>query len=191
MNYLAHLYLADDSPESILGNLLGDFIKGQGTEGYCDEIRKGIRLHKNVDTYTDSHPIVRESKRLISPLNRRYAGILIDVFYDHFLAKNWLSYSSVSLQEFTVKVYDILQSYQAILPDSLKRGLPHIITRNLLMSYADISGISIALHRLSLRLKRENNLGRAIEDLTANYEGFEVKFNLFFPELIDYVKTLR
>lgn len=191
MNYLAHLYLADDSPESIVGNLLGDFLKGHGTEGYCDEIKKGIRLHKNVDTYTDSHPIVRESKRLISPVNRRYAGILIDVFYDHFLAKNWLTYSSVSLHGFTVKVYDILQSYQAILPDSLKRGLPHIIKRNLLMSYAEISGISFALQRISLRLKRENNLGRAVEELTTNYECFELNFDLFFPELIDYVKTLR
>ena len=191
MNYLAHLYLADDSPESILGNLLGDFLKGQGTEGYSDEIKKGIRLHKNVDIYTDLHPVVRESKRLISPVNRRYAGILIDVFYDHFLAKNWLTYSSVSLPEFTVKVYDILQSYQGILPNSLKRGLPHIIQGNLLMSYADISGISFAVKRLSLRLKRENNLGVAIEELTANYECFEFNFSRFFPELIDYVKTLR
>lgn len=191
MNYLAHLYLADDSPESIVGNLLGDFLKGHGTENYCDEIKKGIRLHKKVDTYTDLHPIVRESKRLISPVNRRYAGILVDVFYDHFLAKNWLKYSSVSLHSFTVKVYDILQSYQAILPDSLKRGLPHIIKRNLLMSYAEVSGISFALQRLSLRLKRENNLGRAVEELTANYECLEFNFGLFFPELIDYVKTLR
>ena len=191
MNYLAHLYLADDSPESILGNLLGDFLKGQGTEGYCDEIKKGIRLHKSVDTYTDSHPIVRESKRLISPVNRRYAGILIDVFYDHFLAKNWLIYSSVSLQDFTIKVYDILQSYQEILPASLKRGLPQMITKNLLMSYAEISGISIALQRLSLRLKRANSLGRSEEELVANYERFEVNFSQFFPELIDYVKTLR
>ncbi|HAA26966.1 MAG TPA: DUF479 domain-containing protein [Cyanobacteria bacterium UBA8553] len=191
MNYLAHLYLADDSPESIVGNLLGDFLKGQGTEGYCDEIKKGIRLHQNVDTYTDSHPIVRESKRLISPGNRRYAGILIDVFYDHFLAKNWLNYSTVSLQDFTVKVYNILQSYQEILPASLKRGLPQMITKNLLMSYAEISGINMALQRLSLRLKRENNLGTAKEELVANYENFEVNFSQFFPELIDYVKTLR
>ena len=191
MNYLAHLYLADDSPESIVGNLLGDFLKGQGTEGYCDEIKKGIRLHQNVDTYTDSHPIVRESKRLISPANRRYAGILVDVFYDHFLAKNWLNYSTVSLQDFTVKVYNILQSYQEILPASLKRGLPQMITKNLLMSYAEISGINMALQRLSLRLKRENNLGTAKEELVANYENFEVNFSQFFPELIDYVKTLR
>ncbi len=191
MNYLAHLYLAEDSPESIVGNLLGDFLKGQGTEGYCDEIKKGIRLHQKVDMYTDAHPIVRESKKLINPVNRRYAGILIDVFYDHFLAKNWLSYSSVSLHRFTVKVYEILQSHQAILPDSLRRGLPHIIKIDLLRSYAEISGISFALQRLSLRLKRENNLGRAVEELTANYEYFELNFGVFFPELIDYVKTLR
>lgn len=190
MNYLAHLYLAEDSPQSLLGNLLGDFVKGQSTEAYCDEIKKGIQLHKKVDIYTDSHPVVRESKRLISPINRKYAGIIVDVFYDHFLAKNWVNYSSVPLQEFTVKVYDILQSNQAILPESIKRVLPNIITKNLLMSYAEIPGINFALQRLSVRLKRENHLGRASEDLTDNYERFKVNFGQFFPELIDYVKTL-
>lgn len=191
MNYLAHLYLAEDSPKSILGNLLGDFLKGRGTDGYCEEIKKGIQLHKAVDIYTDSHAVVRESKRLISPVNRRYAGIIIDVFYDHFLAKNWLDYSSVSLPEFTSKVYGILQSYQAILPDSLKKALPNIITRNLLMSYTEISGVSFALQRLSVRLKRKNYLGMASEDLTANYEQLKFNFDCFFPELIDYVETLR
>jgi acyl carrier protein phosphodiesterase len=191
MNYLAHLYLAEDSPQSLLGNLLGDFVKGQNTDAYCDEIKKGIQIHKKVDIYTDSHPVVRESKRLISPVNRRYAGIIVDVFYDHFLAKNWVTYSSVPLQEFTFKVYDILQSNQAILPESLKRVLPNIITRNLLMSYAEIPGINFALQRLSVRLKRENDLGRASEDLTDNYERFKLNFGRFFPELMDYVKTLR
>jgi len=191
MNYLAHLYLAEDSPESLLGNLLGDFLKGRSINAYCDEIKKGIQLHQKVDRYTDSHPVVRESKKLISPVNRRYAGIIIDVFYDHFLARNWFDYSLVTLQEFTLKAYDILQSNQAILPDSLNKALPNIIQKNLLMSYAELPGISFALQRLSVRLKRENNLGSALEDLTDNYERWELNFGRFFPELIDYVKTLR
>lgn len=191
MNYLAHLYLAEDSPESLLGNLLGDFLKGRGIDAYCDEIKKGIQLHQKVDIYTDSHPVIRESKQLISSVNRRYAGIIIDVFYDHCLAKNWFDYSFVTLQEFTLKAYDILQSNQAILPDSLNKALPNIIQKNLLMSYAELPGISFALQRLSVRLKRENNLGSALEDLTDNYERWESNFSRFFPELIDYVKTLR
>jgi acyl carrier protein phosphodiesterase len=90
MNYLAHLYLAGDSPESILGNLIGDFLKGTTVDSYSESIRKGIQLHKQVDRYTDLHDIVRKSKQLISPVNKRYAGIIVDVFYDHFLAKTGL-----------------------------------------------------------------------------------------------------
>jgi acyl carrier protein phosphodiesterase len=191
MNYLAHLYLAEDSPESILGNLLGDFLKGWRADNYCEPIRKGIQLHRKVDLYTDLHLIVRDSKRLISPVNQRYAGIIVDVFYDHFLAKDWSDYSPISLQSFTSKVYDILQKNEAILPDSLRNYLPNIIHRNLLMSYAEISGIKFALQRISARLKRENQLESASEDLLTNYECFELNFRQFFPELISYVKTLR
>lgn len=191
MNYLAHLYLAEDSPKSLLGNLLGDFIKGRSIDAYCDEIKKGIQLHQRVDRYTDLHPVFHESKRLISPVNRRYAGIIIDIFYDHFLAKNWLSYSSIPLEEFTRNVYKILHTYEAILPDSLKRVLPNITRRNLLMSYAELQGMKVVLERISVRLKRENHLVSALDDLTANYERFESDFSLFFPDLIDYVQALR
>lgn len=89
MNYLAHLYLAEDSAESILGNLLRDFLKGWNADSYCEVIQKGIQLHKKVDRYTDTHFIVHQSKTLISSQNKRYSGIIVDVFYDHFLAKNW------------------------------------------------------------------------------------------------------
>lgn len=191
MNYLAHLYLAEDSPESLIGNLLGDFVKGRSIDTYCDEIKKGIQLHQKVDIYTDSHPVFRESKKLISSVNRRYAGILIDVFYDHFLAKNWLSYSSISLKEFTVRTYQVLQQNEAILPDSLKKVLPNLINRDVLMSYVEIRGIKNALKGISLRLKRENNLGSASEELLVNYEQLQLNFFEFFPNLIDYVKTLR
>jgi len=190
MNYLAHLYLAEDSPQSLLGNLLGDFLKGRTIDDYCDGIQKGIRLHQKVDLYTDSHPVVRGSKRLISPVNRRYAGLLVDIFYVHFLAKNWLDFSGVSLQEFSLRIYQTLQQNESILPDSLKSILPNIINRDLLASYAEIQGIDTALKRLSLRVKRENNLGGASEELINNYEGLQSDFYRFFPELIDYVKTL-
>ena len=190
MNYLAHLYLAEDSPESLLGNLLGDFVKGRGIESYSDEIKKGIKFHQKVDVYTDSHPIFRKSKQLISSDNRRYAGLLIDVFYDHFLAKNWLDFSSVTLKEFALNVYGVLQINEAILPEKLKSVLPHIIQKNLLMSYADITGIDAALKRLSLRVKRENNIGSASGELINNYKQLELDFYSFFPELIDYVKAV-
>ncbi|MEG4076371.1 ACP phosphodiesterase [Microcoleus sp. Pol14C2] len=186
MNYLAHLFLSQGTPESLIGNLLGDFVKGSAVNLYSEEIRKGIDLHRKVDSYTDSHPIVRSSKSLVSSHRRRFAGVLIDVFYDHFLAKNWLEYSEIPLRDFSQDVYKILQDNRDILPDSLQRVLPTIIARDLLSSYQEIAEIGITLTRMSARLKRTNNLASGIEDLTANYQRLESDFRDFFPDLIKY-----
>ncbi|MEG3922458.1 ACP phosphodiesterase [Microcoleus sp. POL10_C6] len=186
MNYLAHLFLSKGTPESLIGNLLGDFVKGSAINLYPDEIRKGIDLHRKVDSYTDSHAIVRSSKSLVSSQRRRFAGVLIDVFYDHFLAKNWLEYSEIPLRDFSQDVYKILQDNRDILPDSLQRVLPTIIARDLLSSYQEIAEIGITLTRMSARIKRTNNLASGIEDLTANYQRLESDFQDFFPDLIKY-----
>ncbi|MEP6486865.1 ACP phosphodiesterase [Microcoleus vaginatus GB2-A3] len=186
MNYLAHLFLSEGTPESLIGNLLGDFVKGTAVNLYPEEIRKGIDLHRKVDSYTDSHAIVRSSKSLVSSQRRRFAGVLIDVFYDHFLAKNWLEYSEIPLRDFSQDVYKILQDNRDILPDSLQRVLPTIIARDLLSSYQEIAEIGITLTRMSARLKRTNNLASGIEDLTANYQRLESDFRDFFPDLIKY-----
>src|SRR6476661_6124760 len=125
MNYLAHLFLSEGTPESLIGNLLGDFVKGTPVNLYPEEIRKGIDLHRKVDSYTDSHAIVRSSKSLVCADRRRFAGVLIDVFYDHFLAKNWLEYSEIPLRDFSRHVYKILQDNRDILPES--PGGTHLI----------------------------------------------------------------
>ncbi len=186
MNYLAHLFLSDGTPASLIGNLLGDFVKGSAVNLYSEEIRNGIDLHRKVDRYTDSHAVVRSSKSLVCAQRRRFAGVLIDVFYDHFLAKNWLEYSEVPLRDFSQDVYKILQDNRDILPDSLQRVLPTIIARDLLSSYQEIAEIGITLTRMSARLKRTNNLASGIEDLTANYQRLESDFRDFFPDLIKY-----
>ncbi|MEG4270339.1 MULTISPECIES: ACP phosphodiesterase [unclassified Microcoleus] len=186
MNYLAHLFLSKGTPESLIGNLLGDLVKGTAVNLYSDEIRKGIDLHRKVDSYTDSHPIVRSSKSLVSSHRRRFAGVLIDVFYDHFLAKNWREYSEIPLRDFSQDVYKILQDNRDILPESLQRVLPTIIARDLLSSYQEIAQIGITLTRMSARLKRTNNLASGREDLTANYQRLESDFRDFFPDLIKY-----
>ncbi|MGL5058504.1 MAG: ACP phosphodiesterase [Microcoleus sp.] len=191
MNYLAHLFLAEGTAESLIGNLLGDFVKGSAIELYDREIIKGIDLHRKVDIYTDSHAIVRSSKSLISSQRRRFAGVLVDVFYDHFLAKNWREYSDVPLRDFARHAYNILQDNREILPASLQRVLPTIIARDLLSSYQEISEIGITLARMSARIKRSNNLASGIEDLTVNYQQLESDFRIFFPELINYVKIYQ
>lgn len=189
MNYLAHLFLSEGTPQSLIGNLLGDFVKGSAVNLYSQEIIKGIDLHRKVDSYTDSHAVVRSSKSLVCPQRRRFAGVLTDVFYDHFLAKNWREYSEVPLRDFARRAYQVLQDSRDILPVSLQQVMPIIIARDLLCSYQEIDGIDTALNRMSLRIKRTNNLAGGVEDLTANYQQFESHFRAFFPDLISYVTT--
>ncbi len=189
MNYLAHLFLANDTPESLLGNLLGDFAKGSVECLYTAEIRKGIELHRRVDTYTDAHHIFRASKKLIAKQRRRLSGIMVDVFYDHFLARHWSEYSDVPLDNFSSRVYKILADNQAILPESLRLIVPRMKTYDLLGSYKEIQGIDIALKRIATRIKWHNNLGDGIEDLLANYQQIEADFCAFFPEVINYANT--
>jgi acyl carrier protein phosphodiesterase len=191
MNYLAHLFLAEPNPESLIGNFLGDFVKGSVENLYTEKIRIGIDLHRKVDIYTDSHPIFCNSKNLIDPKRRRFAGILIDVFYDHFLAKNWHRYSEFPLANFSNNFYQILQDYYYLLPDSVKQRVPQIIPGDLLGSYREISGIDRALRRISARIKRENNLAEGLADLKSNYQTIESDFLAFFPQLIDYSTELR
>jgi acyl carrier protein phosphodiesterase len=191
VNYLAHLFLAEGTPESMIGNLLGDFVKGSAVNLYGGKIRQGIDLHRKVDSYTDSHAIVRSSKSLISPLRRRFSGVLVDVFYDHFLAKNWREYSEVPLRDFARHAYQILQENREILPESLQRVLPIIISRDLLSSYQEIAAIASTLTRMSARMRRTNNLAGGIEDLTVNYQQLESDFRAFFPDLISYVATCK
>ena len=191
MNYLAHLFLADHTPESIIGNLLGDFVKGSAKEQYSDSIQKGIALHRQVDFYTDSHQVVRQTKKLVSTARRRYAGILLDVFYDHFLAKNWQEYNQITLKNFSDQVYRILLSHQEILPNSLQTFLPKMIESNLLVSYQEIAGIDRALQRIGQRLKDKQVLVSSIDELQANYQEINLSFQTFFPDLVNYVKVKK
>jgi acyl carrier protein phosphodiesterase len=192
MNYLAHLFLAEPTPESLIGNLLGDFLKGVDKEQYSIAIRQGIELHRKVDAYTDSHPVVRESKQLISVARRRFAGILLDIFYDHFLAKYWGAYSSITLSDFNQKVYAILSQYQLILPDRLRVALPQMIQQDWLNQYQYISGIELTLNRMAVRVSHKGYvLAGGIEELKSSYQELDWSFQTFFPELIEYVRLQR
>ncbi|MEL7241209.1 MAG: ACP phosphodiesterase [Cyanobacteria bacterium J06573_2] len=192
MNYLAHLFLSDGTPESLIGNLLGDFVKGSVENVYSPGIIKGIHLHRKIDSFTDSHPIFRSSKRLIGIDRRRFSGIMIDVFYDHFLAKNWSNYSSIPLADFTNNVYqEVLQDNKKILPDRLKNIIPDMIAHDWLASYKQFSAIDRAINGLSRRIKRKNNLFGGVEELFFNYQQLQTDFSMFFPELIDYSLTVN
>lgn len=191
MNYLAHVFLADNHPEAIIGNLLGDFVKGSLNNIYNPKIRDGIRLHRLIDQFTDSHRIFRASKTLISQQRRRFAAIIIDIVYDHYLAKNWHNYCTITLEDFSKNIYITLSENVALLPENLQKRLPLMIEEDWLSSYKQIDAIDRTFQRVSRRFSRENSLATAVEELTRNYTQFEADFQSFFPELIEFVSSTR
>ena len=176
MNYLAHCYLSQESPAAVLGSILGDFVKGRIEEQFTPAIRHSIILHRKIDSYTDSHDIFRASKRLIHPHYRRYAGILIDLFYDHFLARHWRQYSDTPLTE---------------LPERLLRILPRMMQDDWLGSYHDTAAIATALHGISRRLQHQTALLHAVDELLRHNQALEAHFFDYFPQLMTFVAEYK
>ena len=192
MNYLAHIYLADNSEENMLGNFLGDFVNKSLEDEFQYSIKQGIFMHKKLDTFTDSHPDFLRSRKRISNTNRRLAGVLIDIFYDHFLAKNWSDYSSISLEEYADNFYNILKKFSNCLPDKLVKRMPIMIDENWLVSSREISGIERSLERISRRFSNTKHpLVNPIDELINNYEEFESDFKCFYTDAIEYAQKLR
>lgn len=195
MNYLAHLYLSEDSDDSILGSIIADFVKGPLVDQYPREILTAINTHRKVDAFTDAHQIVLKSRTLFSPKRRRFAGIIIDVVFDHFLAKNWSSYSKLELDTFINQSYSILKRYKRLLPADLKFVVPRMIEEDWLGSYRYLDAIGVTLDRISKRIERrfnrKNNLRGAIGEVKLNYGELRAHFERFFPQLISYVEGLN
>jgi acyl carrier protein phosphodiesterase len=188
MNYLAHLYLSEPNEEAWLGSLLGDFVKGPLDARYGEDITRAIALHRKIDTFTDAHPLVLQSKSRISAERRRYAGIMIDMFYDHFLAKNWAEYHGEPIGEFTARIYGILHARHAMLPDRLQIMAPRMAQSDWLASYADIASIHTALDRMGRRLTRENRLLDSADELVEHYAGLEGDFRAFMPQVRQFAR---
>jgi acyl carrier protein phosphodiesterase len=188
MNFLAHAFLARDSIDLLLGSLMGDFVKGPLTDRYAPAITRGLVLHRGVDTYTDAHVLVARSRARISPPRRRYAGIMVDLFYDHFLARHWDDYATVPLPEFTASVYSTLLERRDLLPERLQNIASNMARTDWLGSYRDTTNVGIALDRIGTRLTRGNALLDSVEELVANYDGLEEDFRAFFPEVVRFAE---
>ena len=192
MNYLAHIYLASHSDDAMLGALLGDFVKPHSGSQFSADMEAEILTHRKVDSFTDSHPIVLHAKQLFSGPRRRYAGILLDVFYDHLLARNWTRYSDVPLDDFIARFYAALTRRADVLPANLAQAAPRMIEQDWLGSYLDYAGVEIAIRRISTRLSRNGDVMRdGLIDLKANYAELASGFDAFFPELIAFVASRR
>lgn len=187
MNYLAHAFLSDSHPESLLGNLMADFIKGRMTDALSDGIQAGVRLHRRIDAFTDAHPVFVRSCDRIRGRWRRYSGILMDMFYDHFLAAEWPVYSDRSLREFADHVYDVLRDHAAKLPEPMRHAAERMIHYDWLVSYADLEKLEVSLNRLSRRSRNaELHLDTAMADLREHYSSLKSDFHAFFPELVRF-----
>jgi len=182
VNYLAHLYLSPPQDDALLGSLLGDFVKGPLGDRYRGPVAAAIVLHRRLDAYTDAHAAVRRSKARVSAARRRYAGIMIDMFYDHFLARRWAEFHEAPLGAFTARVYALLARRHAELPERLQFVAPRMAARDWLGSYASPANIARALEGIGTRLRRANRLAGAGEELLADYAGFEADFRAFLPE---------
>ena len=188
MNILAHLYLSKNNKNILIGNFIADAVKGKKHANYPKEIQAGILLHREIDNYTDHHPIVRKSKRRLHERYNHYDGVIIDILYDHFLAKNWHHYSEIPLEVYANNVYSFLQSTSDIFPSKIQKTLPYMIEYNWLVAYASTEGIEKVLGGMNKRTKGISKMNLAIEDLKLHYTEFEEDFTIFFKDLIQFTE---
>ncbi|MFT4739127.1 MAG: acyl carrier protein phosphodiesterase [Cyclobacteriaceae bacterium] len=190
MNFLAHLYLSFDDEDLMVGNFIGDFVKGKEIDSFNQSIRKGIVLHRKIDEFTDTHPVVMESKVRLRPQFSHYSPVISDMFFDHFLAKSWHNYHSTTLKEYTQAFYQLTKNYQDILPAKAANLLKYMSAGDWLYNYQHISGIHEALSGMARRTNFESKMELASVELEKNYTSYETEFLLFFPDLITECKQL-
>ncbi len=189
MNFLAHIYLSGEEEGIIVGNFIADGIKGKKYKNYQLSIQKGILLHRGIDSYTDQHPTVRLSTKRLHENYGHYSGVIVDILYDHFLAKNWKTYHQIPLDVYVENFYELLRNSYEILPIRIKRMMPYMISDNWLLSYKSISGIGNILNQMSRRTKSESNMNFAVLELKKFYPEFENEFTSFFEELRTFSKN--
>lgn len=186
MNFLAHLYLSQNNTNVMIGNFIADHVKGNKYQHYSAEIITGIFLHREIDTFTDAHAIVRKSKRRLHERYRHYDGVIIDIFYDHFLAKNWDNYSAIPLDVYVQSVYRLLTKHEEILPEKTQHLLPYMIQYDWLYNYQFVAGIQQVLNGMNRRTQGKSQMHLATEDLQLHYQEFEQDFTSFFTELQEF-----
>jgi acyl carrier protein phosphodiesterase len=186
MNFLAHIYLSGNNDFIKIGNFMADGIRGNDYLKFPIEVIKGILLHRQIDTFTDSHPVYRKSKHRLHEKYGHYSGVIMDILYDHFLAKNWKKYSDEKLEDFVDLFYKSLENNYEILTSKTQNLLPYMTERNWLVSYETIAGIEMILFQMDYRTKHKANMQEAVVELQEFYTEFENEFTIFFKELITF-----
>jgi acyl carrier protein phosphodiesterase len=190
MNWLAHLYLSEPNPEFRLGNILADIARNESLVSLPDAFQRGIAQHRRIDAFTDSHPVVRRSIQRFAPPFRRFGSILCDVFYDHFLARDWDTYSSEPLTTFTQSIYASFDTYRSLISPEAYSQLDQMRAGDWLCSYRELVGVSDALKRIGSRLRRPVDFSESVLALERDYDSFHADFRAFFPELSNHVSVI-
>lgn len=188
MNYLVHLYLSGPEPEHHLGGLLGDFVKGPIPAGLPEKVALGLHLHRRIDSLAQNSPHTLKSRRRLHPKFSHGRGIIIDIFYDHFLASNWVNYSPEPLESFAAKVYRLLQEHHDLLPMNFQKIAPRMIEQNWLVSYRNREVVGKALQRIAQRLSRPLPLAEGVDDLATHEILLRQDFKGFMTEATTFVK---
>jgi len=191
MNFLAHIYLSGNNELITIGNFMADGIRGNKYTSYPIEIQIGILLHREIDTFTDAHPIVRQSTKRLHENYSHYSGVIVDILYDHFLAKNWSTYSEVPLDIYVQNFYEIINKHFDILPERTQYMMPYMIEDNWLLNYSKIDGIQGVLDGMNRRTKYVSGMNKATVELKKYYKEFEAEFTAFFEELIEFSHLKR
>ncbi len=191
MNFLAHLYLSRNNKECIIGNFIADHVKGSKMNSYSNGIKAGILFHRKIDQFTDSNPVVQRTVLNLRPYFRKYSGVVLDMFYDHFLGNDWSKYSDSALEDFTDSMYSVLNESFHILPPRSQFILPYMMGEDWLTGYRTFEGLNNALTGISQRTTFYSNLDKAVEYLKDEYELYKDSFDEFFPQLVEYSKKLQ
>ena len=188
MNFLAHLYLSGNDESRMIGNFIADSVKGSAFRDYPKGVAQGIQLHRAIDSYSDNHPVFLKSVVRLRPGYRKYAGVIVDIFYDHFLAKNWKEYSDKPLEQYAAEVHSLMLKNILIMPAKSLMFLKYAIRTNRFVSYATPDGIGEVLYGMSRRATFRSNMELAGKDLKENYSEFENEFRIFFEDARKFVK---
>ncbi len=189
LNYLAHFHLSHGNNDLLVGALLGDFIKGPLTGKYSKQLEQGIMLHRKIDAFTDSHPNLRLAQQRFKPHYRRFAGIMTDVVFDHFLTRHWQQFHPQPLSDFSQDIYHLLAQSQ--LPSAARRLADNLTRYDVFVNYQHWQTVEAALAKIGQRIQRSNPLATAATELQQHSDELEQAFLNFYPQLQHHVNEIR
>lgn len=188
MNYLAHIFLSGKNDEVMIGNFIADSTTNKMVKELPEDIRKGVFLHRKIDSFTDRHPSVKEATKLLNRAHGKYAPVLLDIFFDYFLIKNWKKYSKEEFEIFRIRSYRILEKYMDWIPMKMRKNLPVMIASDWLANYGKLEGIEFTIGKVKSRVSKPDFLENPIESIFDHEDLLNKNFNLFFPDLQQVVK---